>query len=292
MRNYLTLAVTVILAVALGCGSTRTKQVSKDQKQEATSSAQQQQISQETRQQEATEASGASPAPSYDAVSLQKGQTLSSLAREYDISVEQILAANDHIKDPKSIPVGKPIFIPTGQTSAEQASQKAEMDTGSSGGGAEAGAEKPASDETVEPKDLSPSDLHRGQADARFWWPTNGEVVRKFGNIFRSSKNPGLGIAAPAGQEVCAIADGTVQVSRDTSSNGDRQWEHVVVIKHDNNFESWYGLLSSTTVEKNQKVEQGQRIGLVSPRGIDGQPQLEFRLYQNGQKVDPTEYLP
>jgi len=292
VHKHLTLAVTVTLAVALGCGSTQTKQDS-TKKEKGGKPAAEQKTEQKERQEEPTNRVAPGSAPSYEAVSLDKGQTLSSLARNHDVTVKQILAANEHIEDPKSIPVGKPIFIPTGQTSEEQTSQKAEAKEGAGGSTDSAEeAKKSTSAETVKPKDVSPADLHRGQGDARFWWPTSGEVVRKFGKIFRSSRNPGLGIAAPAGQEVCSIADGTVQVSRDTSSKGDRQWEHVVVIKHDNNFESWYGLLSSTTVEKDQKVEKGQRIGLVSPRGIDGQPQLEFRLYRNGQKVDPTEYLP
>ncbi|MEF8788250.1 MAG: LysM peptidoglycan-binding domain-containing protein, partial [Planctomycetota bacterium] len=199
MRHHLTLAATAILAVAVGCGSTGTKQAAADKKAEDTRPAKKQ-AEQQAQQEKSAESAPADTAPagststgaapSYSVVSLDKGQTLSSLARENDVSVDQILAANDHIDDPRKIPVGQPIFIPTTQKAGGEASAQSSGDTGEKSGSAaaqtdgETKTETTTSADSAEPKKVSPSELHKGQQDARFWWPTSGEITRTFGSTF------------------------------------------------------------------------------------------------------------
>ena len=295
MRRYLILLLASMLVVASGCGSTESTTSHDETKVEESAKAK----TTQEKQEDLTPRPSEESTPSYDVVYLGKDQTLYSLAQKHNTSVEGILAANDHISDPRNIPAGKPVLIPVKDTATSQkeetASQPGHQASGenstSSGSEAEPENEKNA-EAAAEPKDVSHSELHRGQSDARFWWPTAGEVIRGFKDSLRGYEDPGIGIAAPGGQEVCAVADGTVRASVDSGRKGNRGWERVVVIRHDNNFVSWYGLLSERTVEKGQEVQQGQRIGRVSPRGIDGRTQLEFRLYRDEQEVDPVQHLP
>jgi len=96
----------------------------------------------------------------------------------------------------------------------------------------------------------------------------------------------GVDYAAPAGTPVMAIGDGkVVQRSFDKSSG------NMVKIKHNGTYTSGYMHLSGfgpgITVGAN--VKQGQLIGKVGATGLATGPHLDFRIWKNGQPVDPLK---
>ncbi len=91
----------------------------------------------------------------------------------------------------------------------------------------------------------------------------------------------GTDYAAPTGTPVQAIANGRV-VSSGWSGGGG----NAVRIAHANNYESYYMHLSRILVRAGQRVEQGQRIGLVGMTGLATGPHLDFRLRQRGAFVN------
>jgi murein DD-endopeptidase MepM/ murein hydrolase activator NlpD len=91
----------------------------------------------------------------------------------------------------------------------------------------------------------------------------------------------GTDYAAPVGTPVQSIANGRVTFSGRKGGGG-----ITVQISHDRGYESFYLHLSRALVRSGQRVEQGQRIGLVGATGLATGPHLDFRLRQHGKFVD------
>lgn len=91
----------------------------------------------------------------------------------------------------------------------------------------------------------------------------------------------GTDYAAPTGTPVQSIATGKVIFSGRNGGGG-----NVVEVRHSNGYVSYYMHLSRRSVNVGQKVQQGQRIGLVGMTGLATGPHLDFRLRRNGQFVN------
>ena len=91
----------------------------------------------------------------------------------------------------------------------------------------------------------------------------------------------GTDYAAPTGTPVQAVGTGRVIFSARSGNSG-----HLIKIKHTGGFETQYLHLSKRFVKKGQRVEQGQRIGLVGATGLVTGPHLDFRMRKNGRYVD------
>jgi murein DD-endopeptidase MepM/ murein hydrolase activator NlpD len=117
-------------------------------------------------------------------------------------------------------------------------------------------------------------------------------VVRNHGDPFRSLPEPGIAIAAPAGTEVHAVADGRVISRVLAGDTPDSVWGHTVVIAHSGEMASSYAHLGQVLVEEGDRVEQGEAIGTVGTTGRTERPMLAFRLFSDQRLVDPVEHLP
>lgn len=90
---------------------------------------------------------------------------------------------------------------------------------------------------------------------------------------------PHLGIdyGAPAGTPVQAIGNGRVVFAGVKGGAG-----NLVHLQHSNGYQTMYLHLSRILVRNGQRVEQGQRIGLVGSSGLATGPHLDFRFLQHG----------
>lgn len=90
---------------------------------------------------------------------------------------------------------------------------------------------------------------------------------------------PHLGIdyGAPVGTPVQSIGSGRVVFAGRKGGAG-----NLVQVQHANGYETMYLHLSRVLVRSGQRVEQGQRIGLVGMTGLATGPHLDFRILQNG----------
>ena len=91
----------------------------------------------------------------------------------------------------------------------------------------------------------------------------------------------GIDFAAPSGTPVRTVAAGRVVFSGRSGGSG-----NLITIRHANAYETQYLHLSRRLVRKGQKVEQGQRIGLVGATGIATGPHLDLRVRKNGRYVN------
>ncbi|MCM8762317.1 MAG: M23 family metallopeptidase [Candidatus Omnitrophica bacterium] len=120
---------------------------------------------------------------------------------------------------------------------------------------------------------------------------------RRFHPIYKVYRpHHGIDYAAPKGTPVSSIGDGTVQYTGWRGGLG-----KTVIIKHPNNYTSWYGHLSAFAkgIRAGKRVRKGQVIGYVGSTGTATGPHLDFRVQKNGvfinflpMKIPPSYPLP
>jgi len=96
----------------------------------------------------------------------------------------------------------------------------------------------------------------------------------------------GVDYAAPTGTPVHAIGSGTVIKAAYAGGAG-----RMVTIKHNPTFTTSYLHLAGfgAGVRTGAHVSQGQVIGYVGSSGLSTGPHLDFRIYKNGQPIDPLK---
>jgi murein DD-endopeptidase MepM/ murein hydrolase activator NlpD len=111
--------------------------------------------------------------------------------------------------------------------------------------------------------------------------------LHRFHPILKETR-PHLGIdyGAPIGTPVQTIGDGHVTFAGPKGGAG-----NLVEIQHTNGYTTYYMHLSRVLVRNGQRVEQGQRIGLVGMTGLATGPHLDFRIARQGQFLN-FERLP
>lgn len=95
----------------------------------------------------------------------------------------------------------------------------------------------------------------------------------------------GLDIAAAEGTEICAFADGTVQVCGESSSLG-----KYLILAHENDYTTLYAHCSSLSVTSGETVAKGQKIAEVGRTGTATGDHLHFELRCGDTYIDPIYY--
>jgi len=95
----------------------------------------------------------------------------------------------------------------------------------------------------------------------------------------------GVDYAAPAGTPVKAIGDGTVIAKGYQASGGG----NYITIKHNSVYSTTYMHLQGfgSGIQQGVHVRQGTIIGYVGSTGLSTGPHLDFRVYKNGQPINP-----
>jgi murein hydrolase activator len=131
----------------------------------------------------------------------------------------------------------------------------------------------------------------------RLDWPVDGPIVYRFGpQQFRDGTNiryQGIGIGAPVGTAVRAVRAGVVASASDMGT-----WGPTVIIQHGDGYYTVYAHLSRLEVGINERVLQGQVIGLSGGEGSEEGPHVEFQIRQTPQgstawpvALDPETWL-
>jgi murein hydrolase activator len=121
-------------------------------------------------------------------------------------------------------------------------------------------------------------------------WPVDGSIMYNFGRAINPNNTSirwnGIGIEAPLGSPVKAIADGEVMVAEPIGTYGT-----TVILQHGGGDYSVYGSLNRTAVNKGSKVKKGQIIGTVGQADPDLAPHLHFEIRPKGRATDPLTWL-
>ncbi len=199
------------------------------------------------------------------------GETGIAIARAYGIPWSAIVTANN-LAEPFVLRVGQRLLLPGEATPSPEARASAfnvnidDIETGST------------------PAQTIVSNVPASNFGGRFNWPLTGSIAEKFGSAGEGRVNRGIEIAAPAGSDIRAAADGTVAF---VGNGGSAGYGGLILLRHGDGWISVYGRAASANVARGQGVKAGQVIGSVSDDA-----KLHFELRKDRTAVDPTKYLP
>jgi murein DD-endopeptidase MepM/ murein hydrolase activator NlpD len=184
-----------------------------------------------------------------------KGDTLSCIASTYGVDARIIQEVNKKRDD--NLVIGEKIFLPGAKTLT-----------------------------SVDPAVArSQNPVSRGNNN-RIVWPTTGEISSPFG--YRWGRlHAGVDIANDMGTPIRAAMAGRVTYAAWCDGYG-----NMVMIKHNQGYETLYGHLLQYIVEKGQVVQSGQVIAYMGSTGNSTGPHLHFEVHIDGQLVNPISVLP
>jgi lipoprotein NlpD len=116
-----------------------------------------------------------------------------------------------------------------------------------------------------------------------FIWPAKGRLLAGFSE----PGNRGVDIGGRIGDPVVAAAPGRVMYT----GTGIRGYGKLIVIRHENGFNSVYAHNREVLVKEGQTVARGQKIAELGDSDSD-KPKLHFEIRKSGKPVDPLKYLP
>lgn len=231
---------------------------------------------------------------------LQKGELLSALASEHDITLGTLISFND-IKNVRRVSVGTSLAIPNSDGVLYTVAK------GDSLSGI-ARAKGVAYERILEANGLSSPVVTPGQklflpgAEMSSWelrqalgelfvYPTRGYITSRFGTRrdpftgVRTFHN-GVDFANALGTPVKASMAGTVTDTGFNSSYG-----NYIILSHEGSFKTLYGHLKSFSVKVGQRVAQGQQIGQMGNTGYSTGSHLHFSIFKWNKAQNPLNYL-
>lgn len=176
---------------------------------------------------------------------IQKGDTVSKIAKKYGSVSEEILSYN-HIQNEESLTVGEIIILPGGRKAVSSTSRK-----------------------------VSKRKVVRGANMPSY----SGYYMKPVGSARRSQGLHGynaVDLAALKGTPIVAAAAGRVVISRNSGWNGG--YGKYVVIEHSNGTQTLYSHNSGNIVKQGQSVVKGQVIGYVGSTGRSTGPHVHFEV--------------
>ncbi|MBU2958053.1 LysM peptidoglycan-binding domain-containing protein [Paracoccus sp. C2R09] len=212
-----------------------------------------------------------------------KGETAWSIARKYDISVQDLASWNG-LPANMALHPGQRLIIPKpGQNAPASGNTRPGEGTPTP---VPPSAAAPLPDEETAPASEPPPEAPRTDLGAtrtaasgsgRFAMPVAGSIIRDY----EKGKNDGIDIAAPVGTAVNAAGNGTVAaITRDTEGTP------IVVVRHDGDLMTVYAGLDDVSVAKGDSVQAGQGIGKAGSGGS-----VHFEVRNGFDSRDPTDYL-
>lgn len=121
--------------------------------------------------------------------------------------------------------------------------------------------------------------------------PVEGEITSEFGKrkhptTGEETNHTGIDLDAAEGTEVKAVYSGVVKMVQEDNTLG-----LMVVIDHENGYQTKYAHLSKINVGEGKKVNNGDIIALTGNTGVTTGPHLHFELLYNDEPINPLEFL-
>ncbi|MDE5707613.1 MAG: peptidoglycan DD-metalloendopeptidase family protein [Alistipes sp.] len=120
----------------------------------------------------------------------------------------------------------------------------------------------------------------------RYHYPYRASVRSKYG-VRRGRQHQGVDLPLKTGDPVYATFDGRVRISQYNTGG----YGNLIILRHDNGLETYYGHLSERLVQPDEWVEAGQIIGYGGSTGRSTGPHLHFETRYFGQSFDPERLI-
>ena len=258
---------------------------------------------------------------------VQKGDTLYSLSRKYEIPVND-LAVMNKLSSPFTLSVGQKIKVPKLNevktvsatktekiTPAKKVEAKKSADikasatapvvktTNSSNTTKTAVNTKPVNQQSVtkvqqptktttQKQKISSNPQKQlprvvARSSSKFSWPVRGKILSAYGAKNNGLFNDGINIAAAQGTAVKAAENGVVAYA----GNEVKGMGNLIIVQHADGWMTIYAHLDSMSVRRGTRVNVGTQIGRVGKTGKVVQPQLHFEIRKGTKAYNPTQYL-
>ncbi len=244
---------------------------------------------------------------------IQTGDTLSTVAKKFGISVDTIKWANN-ITNENQIKPGQTVKIlpVTGVTHTVKSGDTLESIAKKYQAEAQAIVDFPFNDipddfslkagqvlivpdgvietapikKRIQPQYLAKgpeSPIFEAQGGAKFVWPTSGTLTQYF-----VWYHPGIDLANRAAPGIAASDGGVVAVAGWPDNQG---YGNRVIIDHGNGYRSLYAHLSNIYVSVGETISRGQIIGKMGSTGRSTGNHLHFEIHYRGVPVNPLSIL-
>jgi len=238
------------------------------------------------------------------------GDTVSSIAEKFGVSIDTIIWAND-IKSVTKIKTGQQLEVPpvSGIVHQVQQGETVYSIAKKYEANPQAIVDFPfnsfANDETfalavgqrliipggVKPETrpaaprpttyLAQADVQTG-GEGNFIWPTSGQITQRYVWYHR-----GLDIANKASPAIVASRGGRVT----TVIYGRYGYGNHVVVDHGDGYQTLYAHMNKIYVQANNRVSVGQALGQMGSTGRSTGTHLHFEVIKNGVKLNPLSVL-
>ncbi|RJE83277.1 M23 family metallopeptidase [Paenibacillus sp. 1011MAR3C5] len=123
-----------------------------------------------------------------------------------------------------------------------------------------------------------------GEGTGKFAIPVkNYRITSKYGQRWGRLHS---GIDFIGNKSILASDSGIVEVVESRRGTG-----KTIIINHQNGFKTLYGHLSSYSVKKGEKVQKGDKIGVMGNTGNSTGTHLHFEIHKKGVPQNPMKYL-
>jgi murein DD-endopeptidase MepM/ murein hydrolase activator NlpD len=219
------------------------------------------------------------------------GDTLTSLAKKYNVSVAALVKLNKLPSVTAELKIGQRLVIPSSDVPTPTARKPTDApgSTAHKPGptthqAAVAPTRTVATTSSSQKLALAVPDF---DSDALLLgWPAEGPVVSAFGHR-RSGWHGGIDIKAPLGTPVQAAAPGVV-----VASGAETRYGFVVKIEHRGGFTTVYAHNDVNLVEVGDRVDAGDLIALVGNTGRATTYHVHFEVRRDGLAYNPLYLLP
>lgn len=209
---------------------------------------------------------------------VRSGDTLFSIAFQYDLDFRSLAIANG-LNPPYTIFVDREINLDLNSV-VNSSSAVSNSSLGTAVGNnsvARASAGSPTASAVLrQPVSRTPRAIS-------WQWPHRGRVIRGF----QSGVSKGLDIGGSVGDAVLAAGDGDVVYS----GSGIQGSGDLIIIRHSDRYLSAYAHNSRMLVNEGSRVRAGEKIAEVGENST-GVAMLHFEIREAGDSVDPSRLLP
>lgn len=122
-----------------------------------------------------------------------------------------------------------------------------------------------------------------------FDWPVDqAKITQEFKDHKHRKPHLGLDLADKKNSPIYASHDGVVVYT----GSGFTGFGRFIIIEYGKTWATFYGHLNKSLVKKGDRVQQGQKIGLMGNTGRSSGVHLHFEIRKKGRALDPVAFLP
>lgn len=211
-----------------------------------------------------------------------KGDTLYSIARHYEITLQSLRNVNN-FSESYVLKEGDLLKIPLPHKGPEKPVSSGGTGTAAPHGGtvqnSASGSHSTMSSNPVPSAGTAPRAMEPKRVDASIRWPVAAKEV-----LYMTGKLYGVALLGEKSEAVRSLTQGTV-----VSAGPYRGFGRVAIVQVTGGYLYVYGGCESLSVKEGDKVTSGSELGRLGIDAVSRKPQLFFLVYRSNTPIDPAK---